>query len=468
MKKKFLVLLLILVTFTIAFSTINAHAEEIDYNSVVAFEVGEEMVTYSTLGINGASWRTLLDVYIDQGLNHNFHSDGDYLMYDGKMVLHGRTGIVIKMDDAIVPAAGCVYKLYDPAEAITIEEGKINFDSKVLGMEFQQFIKMLRKKDQFSLLTFGGTIGRFNVFYRGCALTHPDGTVVHTDEVIANDFDYYISSNECNHRYEFRYYIKEPTCSETGSGVEQCLGCGLYREVFYPIDNVSGHNYVYYDSTPATCVSTGYLKNKCTICQNIEYTLISMTSHDFIEKSCTQPKECKNCGFVTESNLGHDYTSNTCTEAAICRRCGDVVAEAYGHKLKNINCTQSVCVYCGQTIEESYGHKLNSIGKCVYKGCKYWDVSKILPAVGKGANDVLEAGGKVVGNVISLGIDGVKSIVRGIGEAVSGEPSPEKEKAKGVFWLVLMLIPIIFLIYIIVILSIKVKNKLKNNHRKKK
>lgn len=87
----------------------------------------------------------------------------------------------------------------------------------------------------------------------------------------------------------------------------------------------------------------------------------SVSGHDWIEATCTEPKTCKLCGETEGTSLGHDWVEATCTEAKTCSRCGETEGEALGHEsdkwkvVKKATCSEEgeekgVCSVCGEEV----------------------------------------------------------------------------------------------------------------------
>ena len=91
-------------------------------------------------------------------------------------------------------------------------------------------------------------------------------------------------------------------------------------------DNKCEHTYVESVAKEATCAkygdgTKGDKKFTCSICNYsyIQYSVIPVPEHEWIEATCTEPQTCKACG-KTEGyyGLGHDYSEKDGT----CTRCG--------------------------------------------------------------------------------------------------------------------------------------------------
>ena len=73
--------------------------------------------------------------------------------------------------------------------------------------------------------------------------------------------DNYLKCDECS--YDSGKMIIEPTCQNTGSIIYTCKKCGLTKTEELAIVDC---NFSFYEHKFATCLESGYKKNKCIYC----------------------------------------------------------------------------------------------------------------------------------------------------------------------------------------------------------
>ena len=141
--------------------------------------------------------------------------------------------------------------------------------------------------------------------------------------------------------HEYEAEIVEPTCTEGGYTLYECVRCGDgYRD---DETEALGHSYGEWKTvSPAGCESAGEEVRTCGRCGNVEMRETEPLGHDYeaeiVEPTCTEGGytlySCGLCGHTYKDNatepLGHDYevteTEGTVDSPSVkhykCRRCG--------------------------------------------------------------------------------------------------------------------------------------------------
>ncbi len=141
--------------------------------------------------------------------------------------------------------------------------------------------------------------------------------------------------------HEYEAEIVEPTCTEDGYTLYECVRCGDgYRD---DETEALGHSYGEWETvSPAECESGGEEIRTCGRCGNVEMRETEPLGHDYeaeiVEPTCTEGgytlHKCGLCGHTYKDNatepLGHDYevteTEGTVDSPSVkhykCRRCG--------------------------------------------------------------------------------------------------------------------------------------------------
>ena len=121
--------------------------------------------------------------------------------------------------------------------------------------------------------------------------------------------------------------VMAPTCTENGYGYFSWNDSHKYDIIEYAY------------GAPIPALGHDWQNNCCSRCGLSQ----SITAHQWLPATCTQPQTCKICGQTQGNILGHDYSSEiifpTCTEEGYsiytCNRCGeshrDYYVEALGH-----------------------------------------------------------------------------------------------------------------------------------------
>ena len=141
--------------------------------------------------------------------------------------------------------------------------------------------------------------------------------------------------------HEYEAEIVEPTCTEGGYTLYECVRCGDgYRD---DETEALGHSYGEWETvSPAGCESAGEEIRTCGRCGNVETRETEPLGHEYeaeiVEPTCTENgytlHKCGLCGYSYKDNatepLGHDYevteTEGTVDSPSVkhykCRRCG--------------------------------------------------------------------------------------------------------------------------------------------------
>ena len=141
--------------------------------------------------------------------------------------------------------------------------------------------------------------------------------------------------------HEYEAEIVEPTCTEGGYTLYECVRCGDgYRD---DETEALGHSYGEWETvSPAGCESAGEEIRTCGRCGNVETRETEPLGHEYeaeiVEPTCTENgytlHKCGLCGHTYKDNatepLGHDYevteTEGTVDSPSVkhykCRRCG--------------------------------------------------------------------------------------------------------------------------------------------------
>ncbi|MBP1549349.1 MAG: hypothetical protein J6A05_05035, partial [Oscillospiraceae bacterium] len=139
-----------------------------------------------------------------------------------------------------------------------------------------------------------------------------------------------------NHVFTYKVgYVEgqEPTCTEYGYAVFECLGCSEQEtRLVAPV-----HSYEITDSQNATCTEGGYRVFTCSLCGDSYTEELEPNGHNL--------------------NWQYDSTTATCTEAGVeiysCWNCDEMVeveVEAYGHDFSiDAETMKNVCSVCGAT-----------------------------------------------------------------------------------------------------------------------
>jgi hypothetical protein len=128
-----------------------------------------------------------------------------------------------------------------------------------------------------------------------------------------------------------------------------------------------------FQSTTATCTSSGYNKYKCANCSTTKQEYQDKLGHNWVDATCTTPKTCTICKATSGKALGHSWSTNikewvvkaaTCTEEGFqivpCKNCSATdrrVIAVVGHAGGTATCTKGkICTYCGAEYSEPLGH----------------------------------------------------------------------------------------------------------------
>ena len=146
-----------------------------------------------------------------------------------------------------------------------------------------------------------------------------------------------------NYRYAGHDHIfYGQNCTQPG-----ICSCGMVEGLAY------GHKLEAYD-----CVTGGVCK---TCNQSVEP---SKLIHDFIRKTCDQPRECTRCGVKRGSGIAHKFTPATCAAPKTCNVCGVKVGEPLAHIFYGATCTEGPkCGRCGAISGKAVGHTVKN-GRC--------------------------------------------------------------------------------------------------------
>lgn len=144
----------------------------------------------------------------------------------------------------------------------------------------------------------------------------------------------WIDEKICKHEYEFVEITLEPTCTEEGERLMECVDCGKQKtETMEKIP----HNEVVTPGKDPTCTEDGYTeKIVCNVCQEVlqEQVLIPVTAHTERVAIAGTPATC------TEAGL---------TDKIVCEVCEAVLQEqeeipVTAHKDENAD---DLCDSCG-------------------------------------------------------------------------------------------------------------------------
>ena len=186
--------------------------------------------------------------------------------------------------------------------------------------------------------------------------------------------------------HEYEAEIVEPTCTEGGYTLYECVRCGDgYRD---DETEALGHSYGEWETvSPAGCESAGEEIRTCGRCGNVETRETEPLGHEYeaeiVEPTCTENgytlHKCGLCGYSYKDNatepLGHNYGEWTVTvpaecesggeEVRTCARCDDVETretEPLGHdyeaEVVEPACTEGgytlySCGLCGHTYKDN-------------------------------------------------------------------------------------------------------------------
>jgi len=179
--------------------------------------------------------------------------------------------------------------------------------------------------------------------------------------------------------------VREATCETDGKAMDICSRCGQVKTSSTPKGE---HDYDTY-SVPATCTSSGYTVNECSICGDRHITdITSALTHKYVSHTLPASCEaggrtvhqCDGCGssFVTDytAALGHSWDEGTtiaepsCTGEGVtehrCVRCNESKLQtipATGHTPgEDATCTDpQICTDCGAVIEKSLKHNFQAV-----------------------------------------------------------------------------------------------------------
>ncbi len=178
--------------------------------------------------------------------------------------------------------------------------------------------------------------------------------------------------------------VREATCETDGKSMEICSRCGLVKTSSIPKGE---HDYDTY-SVPATCTSSGYTVNECSVCGDRHITdITSALPHQYLaytlpatcEAGGRTLHQCDGCGssFITDytAALGHSWDEGnviadpSCTSEGVmeyrCVRCNSSKLEtipATGHTPgEDATCTDpQTCITCGAVIEKAMNHNFEA------------------------------------------------------------------------------------------------------------
>ena len=147
----------------------------------------------------------------------------------------------------------------------------------------------------------------------------------------------WIDEKICKHEYEFVEITLEPTCTEEGERLMECVDCGKKKtEVMEKI----AHEEVVTPGKDPTCTEDGYTeKIVCNVCQEVLQVSQARPALGHTEKVAAEGKD-PTC---TETGL---------TAGVVCVTCGEVITEqtvipATGHKDSD---GDFLCDVCGITL----------------------------------------------------------------------------------------------------------------------
>ena len=154
----------------------------------------------------------------------------------------------------------------------------------------------------------------------------------------------------------------DATCTDNSV----CTVCG---EV---LESAKGHSYNVTVVEP-TCTESGYTVHECVNCGD-KYTDSEVEANGHTageDATCTKPQICTVCGETLKSENGHTPgNAPTCTQAQTCVVCGEELAAALGHDMVHNEATEATCT------EEGY----SSGSHCIR--CNYTEGKHVIPAKG--------------------------------------------------------------------------------------
>ncbi len=227
---------------------------------------------------------------------------------------------------------------------------------------------------------------RFVLFQSGANANQ--GKVVHsTDSKVSNGVDVDVNNDNrffvynepalCQHQWDDRQIVQQPTCTEQGLKTETCKICQTTQN--QQVD-ATGHNWDNgTTTTPPTCQSNGTKTFCCTQCGVTDTEAIAPTGHievidSAVEATCTQTgltegKHCSICGEVivaqqivdikahteeTVSSIAPTCTQTGLTAGTKCSVCGvtlvaQTVLDALGHTEVIDSAVDATCTETGLT-----------------------------------------------------------------------------------------------------------------------
>ena len=314
--KKFKYLIIIcLVVFLFSVFSITSFAEEIDYNTVIAVEIGD-LYTYSNLGMNNATWSSYITAYNTKFDDSPFKVSGDFVIYKDQFFLFDRTGKIVTENDIIRLASGNVYTTQIVFSGFNVTGYELKFKDYLNGYSFNSLIEVSSSTS--SSLTIGGYYGNTNVYYYGALLKNGMRNVKPYDP-IDSSVVYTVSDVICTHDPgTISNIYQEPTCKENGSAQAICRACGSLITVTLEASDLY-HSIVEIERLESTCISEGFVKGTCEYCNTLIVNLLPKSKHKFNVATCTEPAICSVCGYEDGSPLGHDYKAFGLGK---CKNCG--------------------------------------------------------------------------------------------------------------------------------------------------
>ena len=132
-------------------------------------------------------------------------------------------------------------------------------------------------------------------------------------------------SDELGHDIEWDVLL-ESTCFTEGMKVGKCSRCHDEIKEITPYKHRFSQSY-----GTATCATFGYIKNTCLDCDVVEFEKRDKIDHEWIDATCSSPKQCKNCEYYEGKPLSHIKDGCACINCGEslkhfgkrkCNRCG--------------------------------------------------------------------------------------------------------------------------------------------------
>ncbi len=162
------------------------------------------------------------------------------------------------------------------------------------------------------------------------------------------------------HKWVDATYQKPKTCSECGKTEgskltcethvdadknELCDNCGV------KVDENGIEVTCEHEWADATCAAP----KTCTKCNKTDGDALP---HTWVDATCAAPKTCSECGETLGSALPHTWSDATCLDPKHCTKCDATEGEALGHDWVEASCEDPKhCSRCDATEGEALGHK---------------------------------------------------------------------------------------------------------------